>query len=396
MRSLAVYTEEMDDLDEGIKSLRRKMDGFELAKNTMGIVFTHPDTDFGELAQKLQEEFHFPVLGASAMSMFTEEKGFVTEGISLHVFTADDCSFVAGFTGEMTENDYKLKIKAAYDALAEQLEDEPKVIIAYGVKNPLVAGDEYVNYLDKISGGLPVFGGFSSDNFLFTDCRIIVNEQVSATGMGIMLIGGRTKPVLKGKFSVDTNVGFEETVTKAQGNVVYKLGHRTLVDAVKAAGVDLDSDNLLSKFVGAPFLVKYTMPNGDKVQVMRHLESINREDGSGTFLGIVPEGATVKIAMVSRKEVSESVTLAIESAIRDVAAEKDYEYSSAIITSCASRLMLFSNDIVDETKGYSSIIPDTIRFSGMYSFGEFCPVIAENSDNYYNCFHNTTFAFIVL
>ena len=395
MRSLAVYTDEMDDLQTGIQELKTQLADFALAKNSMGIVFAHPDTDFQELANKLQDEFDFPILGSSAMSMFTESHGYVTEGISLHVFTSDECGFAAGITDEMTPDNYRAKIKNTYSRLAEALGEKPRVIVTYAVKDPAVAGDEYVNLLNEISDGAPIFGGFSSDNFLFTDCRIMVNREVRSDGMGMMLIGGNTKPVLKYGFSVDTT-DLEEVVTEVQGNTVYKLGNRNLVDVIRDAGVDLESESLLSKFVGSPFLVTYKQPNGDEIQVMRHLSSINKLDGSGTFIGSVPKGAVVRLAMFSRKDVAKSVAEAINSAAIDVANEKEYVYSSAIITSCASRLMTFSSDIVDETKGYAAIIPKDIRFSGMYSFGEFCPVMAKNSSNVHNCFHNTTFTFIVL
>ena len=396
MRSLAVYTAEMDDLKAGIKELRAKLNNFELGKNSMGIVFAHADTDFQELANALQDEFGFPILGSSAMSMFTESDGYVTEGISLHVFTADDCTFVAGVTDEMDQDSYKAKIKSTYSRLEEELGEKPKVIITYAVKDAAVAGDEYVDILNDASGGVPIFGGFSSDNFLFSDCRIMVNREVRAAGMGMILVGGNTKPVLKCRFSVETT-DFEEVVTEVEGNTVYKLGNRTLVDVVREAGVDLDSENLLSKFVGSPFLVTYKKPNGDEIELMRHLASINKEEGSGTFIGSVPKGAVVRLAMFSRKDVTKSVAEAIRSAVVDVSNEHEYIYTSAIITSCASRLMTFSSDtIVDEAKGYANIIPQNIRFSGMYSFGEFCPVVAEQSKNSHNCFHNTTFTFIVL
>lgn len=395
MRSLAVYTEEMDDLQAGIQELKDKLKDFKLDKNSMGILFAHADTDFQELANALQDEFGFPILGASAMSMFTESNGYVTEGISLHVFTADDCTFVAGVTSEMNPDNYKAQIKSTYQRLAEELGEKPKIILTYAVKDAAVGGDEYVNLLDEASGGVPIFGGFSSDNFLFTECRIMVNREVRSAGMGMILIGGNIKPVLKSRFSVETT-DLGEVVTEVRGNTVYKLGDRTLVDVVREAGVDLDSDDLLSKFVGSPFLVTYKKANGDEIQVMRHLAAINKADGSGSFLGNIPKGAVVRLAMFGRKDVSKSVSEAIRSAVVDVSNEKDYIYSSAIITSCASRLMTFTNDVMDEAKGYANIIPHDIRFSGMYSFGEFCPMEAQNSNNSHNCFHNTTFTFIVL
>ena len=133
MRSLAVYTEEMDDLRAGLQDLREQLKDFELGKNSMGIVFAHADTDFEELANVLQDEFGFPILGSSAMSMFSERSGYVTEGISLHVFTADDCSFVAGVTDEMEPDNFRAKIRGTYKQLEEQLGEKPKVIITYAV-----------------------------------------------------------------------------------------------------------------------------------------------------------------------------------------------------------------------------------------------------------------------
>ena len=154
---------------------------------------------------------------------------------------------MAGVTDEMNQDNYKAKIKSTYSRLEEELGEKPKVIITYAVKDEAVAGDEYVDILNDASGGVPIFGGFSSDNFLFSECRIMVNREVRAAGMGMILVGGNTKPVLKCRFSVETT-DFEEVVTEVQGNTVYKLGNRTLVDVVREAGVDLDSENLLSKF----------------------------------------------------------------------------------------------------------------------------------------------------
>lgn len=398
MRSLAVFTKNMDDLDLGVAELKEKLKDFKLGRNSLGVVFAHAETDFEELGEKLREEFKFPIMGCSAMSLFSEQEGYAKEGISFHVFTADDCSFAAGMTAELTEDNYKAEIKRTFNKLKNDLGGwRPKVIITYAVKNPKIPGDELVNILDDASGGIPVFGGFCSDNFVFSECSVMLNSQQSRSGMVMVLIGGDVKPVIKGEFSVETVTDFDEIVTETRGNVVYKLGNKTVVEALRAAGFNLEAKDLMMQFVGSPFLVTFTSPGGDEIQVVRNLDGIDLENGAGIFLGNVPKGAHIQLAMFSRKDVAHSVAKAIQSAIVDVANEHKYEYTSAIITSCVSRLMTFTNDdMMDETKGYSAVIPRNIRFSGMYSYGEFCPIISKATGNVHNCFHNTTFSFIVL
>lgn len=398
MQSIAVFTKNMDDLDLGVAELKESLKDFKFGRNSLGIVFAHAETDFEELGAKLREEFKFPIMGCSAMSLFSEQQGYAKEGISFHVFTADDCSFAAGMTGELTEDNYKSEIRKTFNALKNDLGGwRPKVIITYAVKNNKIPGDEFVNVLDEVSGGIPIFGGFCSDNFVFDECSVMLNSQMNREGMVMVLIGGNTKPVIKGEFSVETVADFDETVAEARGNVVYRLGNKTLVEALQAAGFDLEAKDLIMQFVGSPFLVTYTTPEGDEIQVIRNLDGIDLEKGAGIFLGNVPEGANIQLAMFSRKDVARSVAKAIQSAIVDVANEHKHEYTSAIITSCVSRLMTFSNsDMVDETKGYSAVIPHSIRFSGMYSYGEFCPIISKSNGNVHNCFHNATFSFIVL
>ena len=95
----------------GVAELKEKLKDFKLGRNSLGVVFAHAETDFEELGEKLREEFNFPIMGCSAMSLFSEQQGYAKEGISLHVFTADDCSFAAGMTAELTEDNYKAEIK---------------------------------------------------------------------------------------------------------------------------------------------------------------------------------------------------------------------------------------------------------------------------------------------
>ena len=62
MKSIAVYTEEMDDLEVGVAELLKQIESFELLTSTVGILFAHPDTDFEELMERLLPNVDFPIV----------------------------------------------------------------------------------------------------------------------------------------------------------------------------------------------------------------------------------------------------------------------------------------------------------------------------------------------
>lgn len=396
MKSISLFTEEMDDLEVGVQELQQQIQSFDLGKNTVGIAFAHADTDLEELGRRLKRAFDFPVIGCTAMSMFAEHEGYATDGISLQVFTADDCSFATGLTDEINLDNFDQTISDTYSAMREEMDEDPKLIIAFATKTQEMPGDRFVNVLNKLGNEAPVFGGFGSDNFVFEDCRVFANDEVRRVGVAMVAITGRIKPVFKCQFSVETIAEFDGVATKTDGSTVYTIGDKTFIDAVSATGINSQGDDAFVDFVGTPFLITYENAEGKEIQVMRHLEAIDFEVGSGTFLGCVPEGARVQIAMFSKKDIAKSVGQAIQSAIIDISNEKDFKYTTALIVSCASRLMSFSNDIAVETAGYTNVVPPGIEFSGFYSFGEICPVTAKGDDRFINCFHNSTFTFVVM
>lgn len=396
MKSISLFTEEMDDLETGVKELKQQAASFTLQKNTVGIVFAHADTELEELGERLQAAFGFPVIGCTALSMFAEHEGYMTDGISLQIFTADDCSFVTGLTEELSLDNFEEAITEAYTSMRAKLDEEPKIIIAFANKTHEMSGDQFVDVLNSISNNTPVFGGFASDNFVFEDCRVFENEKVRKAGVTMLVISGRIKPVFKSQFSVGTIAEFDEVVTESEGNTVYTLGDKSFVDAIKDTGINYLGAETLVDFVGTPFLITYSAEDGKEVQILRNLASIDYENGSGSFLGYIPEGARIQIAMISKKDIAKSVGQAIQSAIIDVSNEREFQYTTALIVSCASRLMSFSNDIAVETAGYTNIVPKGIEFSGFYSFGELCPIVRKDDDKLFNCFHNSTFTFVVM
>ena len=49
MKSVALFTEEIDDLERAVAELQKQCQGFDFQQHSAGLLFAHPDTDLEEL-----------------------------------------------------------------------------------------------------------------------------------------------------------------------------------------------------------------------------------------------------------------------------------------------------------------------------------------------------------
>ena len=398
MKSIAVYTEEMDDLEVGVAELLKQIESFELLTSTVGILFAHPDRDFEELMERLLPNVDFPILGSTAISMFTQAKGYTTQGISLQVLTADDVEFHAGITPELNKHNAKDEIQKLYKELAEKQSEKEKIILSYVNRVPGMVGDEVVAVIDEVSDCSPIYGGYASDSFIFDDCRVIYNNEVRVHALSMVLISGNVRPRTIYEYSIRQEAEFSATAHGCTSNSVARLGTRTFVDAMEMIGMHpADEQDAFTETVGMPLMVTYETPYGDEINKMRHMNSIDSA-GRGIFIGNIPEGSQIHLCLLNRADIRSSVQNAAKRAFEIVREGREcgYNYSTILVTSCASRIMTFINDLKAESDGYVAVIPANMSMSGMYSFGEFCPTYGDYSGRMYNIFHNTTFTILML
>lgn len=395
MKSVALFTDEIDDLDIAIEELVAQFGDFKLEAHSAGLLFAHPDTDLAELADRLQEEFGVPVVGTTAVAMFTME-GFKNEGISLHIFTSGDCIFHTGCTNELTAANARAEITALYNRLTAGVDDEDvKLILAYGNPTLDMMGEDFVDNLNDLCHGVPIYGGLASDSFVMGECRVVCDKRVMNHALALMVITGKVQKVIQYGFNVESTLDYEGIVTEVQGNMVMKLDDMPLAEAIAKAGLSINTGNI-SDYVSTPFRIRYRTEEGGEIELMRQLAFVDKETGGGLFLGKVPLGANVQIGIISREDIHDSVEKVALRAIAEVKERHDYEFSTLLITSCASRLMSYANDIELEAQGYVHMIPAGMSMSGFYSFGEICPGRATGSSRNKNIFHNTTFTMLVM
>ncbi len=398
MRATVVYTDEIDDLDAAAEALLAQARGFALAQNSMAVLFAEEDADYPALYERLSREWSFPVIGCTAMAMLTGREGYCRSGVTALLLTADDCRFSVGITGELRKEDYKEELARLYRELAAQHTSEVKLGLCYigvEVKEQVLSGWNLLATLSELAGGLPIYGGAASDNLSFAGYHVFCNGRMVRNGVVLALVSGNVSPRFVRVNSVEHTASFSYEITRAEGNVVYRLGDGSFAEALKKEHMEVDREDVMSAYILSPFVVTVDPGNGDRVEVTRILASLDPETGAGTFQGVMPEGATLSIGLLTRGDVCRTVEKAFAQIFAELA-RKEGECAALLCTSCAARFLALMNDPSAEAETYLGRLPEGVPLAGYYAYGECCPVRGGETGKEYNMFHNFTFTILAL
>ena len=398
MDSLTLYTEEIDDLAEAAADLFEQASSFAFRKNTIAILFAEEDTDFPGLYALLSARWKFPVMGCTALSMLLGKEGYCDIGISVMLLTADDCEFSVGMTDELNMDNYREAVSATYKRLSAALPSKEKLIISYGGlvnTEDDVGGDDRVNILNDLSGGVPVYGAAASDSFNFKNLRLFYNGKTSERGQVMALVAGNVAPRFICVNSIENKSEFAYEVTEARGNQVFRLGNDTFIDTLRRENMVSDKTNVMADYLLSPFVVTVRKENGDSVQSARTLSVLNHENGSGSFLGVIPKDSVLGIGIISRDDVQHSIEEAVDRMLERLK-ESGQEYRTMLCTSCCARFLALASNTRAEAQALQNRIPPSMALLGMYSFGEYCPAVGNVTGTEYNLYHNFTFTILAL
>ena len=398
MESITLYTEEIDDLKEATEELFEQLGDFRFRKNSLGILHFEEDTEYGELYELLSARFDFPIVGCTAMAMFLGEQGYRGVGIAMMILTADDCEFSAGMTEELDVDNYKEEIANTYRALRAHLSSEPKLVITYGGmvhEERNVPGDDILAAIEACGPGVPIFGALASDSFTFEKIGVNCNGRTTCNGQAMVLISGNIEPRFVTNNSVENRSLSSYVVSESRSNHLMKLENATFVEMLKRENMTVDKENVLADYILSPFVLAVHLPSGDDVEIVRSLSLLNLEDGSGAFLGAVPEGAILSIGLINREDVQKSVDKTFEK-VFEFLRQPDNPYHTLICASCGARFFALAGNTAAEAETYAGKLPKGVSLLGIYGNGEICPIIGNKSGAIYNSFHNFTFTIMMI
>jgi len=239
-------------------------------------------------------------------------------------------------------------------ALAENIIDEKtKLVIAFS-DGLHTNGEVFLNGINDVNSSVMIAGGLAGDNATFKQTYVFTKDEILGNGaVGVAL----NSTILKVRNDYGFNwrrIGKPLTISKVDGNRVYKIGDRTAVDTYIHYLGDEMASGLPTVGIEFPLIMVKNDITIARAVLGKH------EDGSLTFAGNFAQGDKVQFGYGDAQDILKHSTELLKN-IEDEPPEAIYVYS------CMARRHFMPDIIEIETLPMHVISPVT----GFFTYGEF-------------------------
>lgn len=358
------------------------LDGeIECDSNDVDIVFV-----FGDI-QLIREHDHTALLKQkypNANIVGTSTAGNILDDVvSEYPGVATAVSFDKGHV--VLKSAHSLENETLYETAQELAASLPKeglrhvFVMADGLK---INGSQLVKGLNSILD-VSVTGGLAGDDLSFEQTLVFADGP--ADEMSAVIIGFYGEGI---HISVGCKAGWEEfgaerTVTRSEGNIIYEIDNKPVLELYEAYLGDYIKDLPAS---GLLFPLNVKEYEGDH-EVIRVMMGINK-DRSIIFAGDIPQGSTVRLMKTNVDNLIDGSSL-----VANLIQPYNQKRSLALTVSCSGRRSVLKQLVDEEIDVLYNTLGENSQVVGFYAFGEIAPF----TDNIVDCkLHNQTMTLTVI
>lgn len=392
MKSAIAITTELDIVTEAVDELCASIsEKLPDLRDGVGLLFCDADLDGASVTGELKKRLGIEVAGMTTLAALAPQ-GRQDLSAVLLVLSTDGHSVTVSASGALDKGDYADQIRNSFREVAPGDGQKGLVFIlgAYGLPFP---GDTYASLLAEVAPGVPLMGGIASDDYDYDRARVFLSGQEYKTSMVCVGLAGNISPLFAIHHTTSRFAERIRRVTRSEGNVVYEVGDENFIEYLKGFGLNVDVDDPLLAFTSYPMM--FTRGQGGGTAVMRHIAALNRDNGSGIFLGNVPQGALANICLINKDNLADSCRTSLQSLLHTASQHPEHEYSTIICMSCCGRATIFGPDGQMEGQIINELLPTDVNLAGAYCLGEFCPSEV-GQHGVTNDFHNCSITFCML
>jgi hypothetical protein len=362
IRMLTAYTFEVEEPGVAVREILEHLDlEHNALTNTVGLMFCSLDFINTGTAEAVGKALPFDVMGCTTMGIALPDiSGEML--LAVAVLTSDEVNFTAGLSEPLAEDEER-RIGALYQSLAAPLAGPPNLILTLQPLLDNFGGDVIVKFLDRLSGGAPVFGTGALDVAAgIRSPMTIYNGTAYSNRLALLLISGGVSP----KFAIDST-GEQRThsqkalITAAEGNRIISINN--IPAAVYMEKLGLISNGMVNMLYAFPLSIDNH--DGEKSSLCI-IVSID-QDGSLTCGNSVSTGSTLHIGCPSAEAVLKT-TANITGLAR-----KEPDRDLLFIFSCFSRSVVLVESSEEMTFVKKELAGLPFPYLFLYSGGEICP-----------------------
>ncbi|MDR2503088.1 MAG: FIST C-terminal domain-containing protein [Deltaproteobacteria bacterium] len=386
LKTFSACTLEIDDPDLAVDEILEQLDlEHRLMEHALGLINCHPDYLHAGTVKALCARLPFEVIGGTSLLSATNNTGDHLL-LSVFVLTSDDTSFAAVLT-ESLQDKAAEHISAAWARASSSLSSAPVLILTYVPFSRNFSGERLVEYLNRVSGGVPIFGPVVSDpHGDFSEAYTIHNGEHFKDRLPLALLAGPIRPsFFLASSSEDKVHGKQALITDSDGVLLKEVNGVNALAYLESIG--LISNGVLDERVSItiPLIVDYH--DGSKPSA-RGIYSVTPE-GYIFCGGEVPKGASFALGDLDVHGILDSAA----QTMKEIMAVR--HKNGLLVSCCITRGLALGETPLEEAQKIHEHAGDALPYQLCYAGGEFCPVY-NSAGEVVNRFHNFTFTACLL
>ena len=375
LKILNACTFELNDSEKAVQDIHNQLDlKNNRLKNSVALLFCHIKFIETGMSEIISKSLPFDVLGCSSQS-FAMSGTPVLSGeimLTITVLTGDDVEFFTGLSEPLCKENAENNITSMYEKTVSSFGAEPSLIFVFLPMMLDLTCDVLTGALDRACGGIPVFGSVALDiDTGIRNPQTIYQENSYSDRASLLLIKGPVKPKFFSILFPGKTVFFDDAVvTAAEGNSIISINYEPAVSFVEklgfmgSGGFSLAIPLLIEEPDGTgliPVILHGT--EGDTLLCSRQIET----------------GVTLRVGMVTRDDVLESMNTLIQNIKKDGTGLP--EETGLIIFSCALRIFILEGSHVAETELLQKELGNfSVPYLYICSGGEICPKLTASGN----------------
>jgi hypothetical protein len=281
-------------------------------------------------------------------------------GLTVTVLTSDDVIFASGVSTPVGDS-VDAPLTDLYKSVNAKLPEKPVMLMPFVPFLFNVGGDEFVEKLDALSGGIPAFGTLSISNETdFSRTFTFYNGESYPASMALAaLAGGAAPEFLSASPGAENILKQKAVITGTNRNVLKTINNMPGLKYLESIGLAKDGD--VGGLVSMPFIISLE----DGSVLVRACLGADQE-GALILCGAVPVNSNIALGTMGFEDVISSTESKIKEALK-AAGDR-----GLLMYSCAARNWALGMQPLAEHEKTKECLGDA-SYHFVYSGGEIFP-----------------------